>query len=78
MSVELTDLIPEAFGSGIKSMKQHFIFYNNFIFLIMNIFIKHVYITCLNVDETDLIPEAFGSGIKSMKQHLIFHTNVIF
>jgi len=33
---------------------------------------KHVYITCLNVDETDLIPEAFGSGINSMKQHLIF------
>jgi len=78
MSVDLTDLIPEAFGSGIKSMKQHLIFHTNVIFLIKNISMKHVYITCLNVDETDLIPEAFGSGIKSMKQHLIFHTNVIF
>ncbi len=45
MSVELTDLIPEAFGSGIKSMKQHFIFYNNDIFFDNEYLMKHVSIT---------------------------------
>jgi hypothetical protein len=36
-NVDETDLIPEAFGSGIKSMKQHFIFYTNVIFSITHI-----------------------------------------
>jgi hypothetical protein len=70
----LTDLIPEAFSSGINSMNQHFIFLQQNYFSKNNewVFINHNFVTYLDVALTDLIPEAFGSGINSMRQHFIF------
>jgi hypothetical protein len=70
----VTDLIPEAFSSGVNSMRQHLIFLQQNYFSKNNewVILNHNFVTILDVDLTDLIPEAFGSGINSMKQHSIF------
>jgi hypothetical protein len=76
----VTDLIPEAFSSGVNSMRQQFIFLQQCYFSKNNesFILNHNFATYLDVALTDLIPEAFGSGINSMRQHFIFLQNVIF
>jgi hypothetical protein len=67
LDVALTDLIPEAFGSGINSMRQHFIFLQNVIFFskIINIWWSILLIRMLksNLQYIGLIWEKIAASV---------------